>query len=297
MAVNPVEKLLLGAVFFFFASGLLSAQTPDPVNCTGYPEPRMFLESQSWWTQTPGRQGNNFGHIHVGTCFPYKQRVSGIVNFDLRVIIHDNPGTAYLLRVMTEDSVLYQKSISLKCPVPGSCTFWFPISADTAKASHDGRNELRMSVKLKEPDGKVMFNSSGWQVYLENGKALRDYRSSDMTEARGWYTDVEYTNARLDSDIPRSSVSGLWTFKVSLKPGSGGLPVTYHRVILDPNFHEGIPGTTVKQGTGPYSGTITIDTRKLANGKHKLVLKSDAADSASGSTNSGLLVVPFSVRN
>ena len=45
------------------------AQTlPDSLTCEGYPEPRVFLESQSWWVDAhrpyPGAQ------IHWGTCFP-----------------------------------------------------------------------------------------------------------------------------------------------------------------------------------------------------------------------------------
>ena len=45
------------------------AQTlPDSLSCEGYPEPRVFLESQSWWVDAhrpyPGAQ------IHWGTCFP-----------------------------------------------------------------------------------------------------------------------------------------------------------------------------------------------------------------------------------
>ena len=33
------------------------------------------------------------GHIHVGTCFPHAQKIAGVVRFDVRVIMHNNPGT------------------------------------------------------------------------------------------------------------------------------------------------------------------------------------------------------------
>jgi hypothetical protein len=275
----------------------VSASDPsDPLDCASYPEPRIFLESQAWWTRTPGKSGTNFGHVHVGTCFPYKQTISGVVRFDLRVILHDNPGKAYLLRLGTEDRLLYQSDIDFSCPSPGTCTKWYTVLVDTRGASHDGRNEFRITVKVREPDGNVMFNSSGWQAYLENGKSSSDYRSSDQTEARGWYTGVGYANARFTSDLPLVPVSGDWNFEVGLRPGSGGIPVTYHSVLLDPDFHHGNPGISIKEGSGSYVGAISIDTRKLANGKHKLLLRTNA-DAETGSTNSGILVIPFTVAN
>jgi hypothetical protein len=179
----------------------------------------------------------------------------------------------------------------------GTCTFWFHASIDTTKATSDGRKELRIHAHVKEPDGKEMLVTNGWQLYLANGdRPVSDYRSADVTTARGWYTDVGYTNATLKSDLPLAPVSGVWSFKVSLQPGSGGIPVTHHVVLLDANFHAGIPGTVLKEGASAWSGTITLDTRTLVNGPHKLILRADANASA-GSTNSGVLVIPFTVQN
>jgi hypothetical protein len=92
------------------------------------------------------------------------------------------------------------------------------------------------------------------------------------------------------------AVSGVWKFNVDLKPGAGGIPVTSHTVAVDPNHHQGQPGWVVKSGGGEYVGSVSIDTRQLANGSHRLMLKADAAAS-SGSTNSGILVLFFNVQN
>src|SRR4051794_21487387 len=55
--------------------------SPNPVTCEGYPEKRVYLEAQSWWEAQPGPPGHpgtgQQGHIHVGTCFPLYQKLSG----------------------------------------------------------------------------------------------------------------------------------------------------------------------------------------------------------------------------
>ena len=53
-------------------AGIGSAPAADR-DCSVYSEPRIFLEAQSWWQQTPGAPGTDFGHVHVGTCFSYQR--------------------------------------------------------------------------------------------------------------------------------------------------------------------------------------------------------------------------------
>ena len=59
----------------------------QPPDCSGYPEARVFLESQAWWwlsNKTDRVQtGDDFGHVHIGTCFPHAQTISGDVEFDV----------------------------------------------------------------------------------------------------------------------------------------------------------------------------------------------------------------------
>lgn len=270
----------------------------DRVNCTGYPQPRVFLESQAWWLTTPGRNGTDNGHIHIGTCFPYAQNILGPIVFDIQVILHDNPGEVHvvLVDVMTDGGVTNLVNLPVSYTCDGTCEFWVHVTADTTRLPYDGRQEFRFRAKVDEPDGKEMFPTTGWQAYVRNGRTNNDYRSSDLTIARGWYTGAGYANAQLNTTLPTSPVSGIWTFNVKLAPGSGGIPVTYHHVLLDANFHAGIPGTVLREGTGEFSGNISLDTRTLSNGPHKLLLKADA-DESSGSTNSGVLVIRFNVQN
>src|SRR5918999_4217295 len=73
--------LLLVVAFLGFAPPNASA-APDPVSCAGYPEPRVFLESQAWWRGTPAGD-TEIRHVHSGACFPYRQVLEGRVTFDV----------------------------------------------------------------------------------------------------------------------------------------------------------------------------------------------------------------------
>lgn len=281
-----------------------AASGPNPRTCEGYPEKRVFLESQSWWTRTPGRSGTDFGHVHLGTCFPWAQQLSGTVTFDVRVILHDNPGRVYNVSTgaLTGRGGTGPTGVNpqFTCDAGGTdphqtCERWVRLTLDTRRAPADGRAEFRFHVDTREPDGKRNLVSTGWQAYLRNGKPVSDYRSSDGTIARGWYEGSGYENASI-RELPTAPVRGVWRPYVRLNPGAGGIPVTAHSVHVDPNFHAGNPGLVVKQGPGPFRGALAIDTTRLANGPHRLLLKSDA-DASSGSTLSGALMITFEVAN
>lgn len=270
----------------------------DGKNCTGYPTKRVFLESQAWWYRTPGQTGTDHGHIHIGTCFPHAQKIHGVVRFDVRVIMHNNPGTLTHVNIGIDGEWGGVRSVALtpkwNC-AQATCTRWFRTFVDTRKAQRDGRQEFRFRAQVKEPDGKEMIASTGWLAYLQNGKPIQHYRSGWSAEARGWYTNTGYANAKIES-MPIAAVHGIWSPKVRMTAGSGGIPVTSYRAVLDPDFHAGKPGTTLRSGAGSFHGALRIDTRKLRNGKHKLVLIADA-NASTGSTNRGILVVPFTVQN
>ncbi len=43
----------------------------------GYPEPRVYMESQHWFT-SPGKDiDRDSKHTHIGACVPHGQTVSG----------------------------------------------------------------------------------------------------------------------------------------------------------------------------------------------------------------------------
>lgn len=278
----------------------LPAAAPADVR-RSYPERRWYLQSQSWW-RPQGEQGVG-EHVHVEAAVPIGQTVSGTLTFDIRVQLHEQPaGTKVNYVRCIDDRGVQLFKIDTRTLIvansEGNADVWLKgVKIDTTRQTN-GRREYRFTANIgsKPGDGARQFQSTGWCWWVKNGTASNvNGRSDTFHEARGWYTDFDYTNARFESLFPFNPVSGIWTFKVALKPGSGGEPVTAHMVTIDPDFHHDHPGTTIKQGSGKYEGNVTINTASLSNGVHRLVLIAHA--DKDGKRNSGVLVIPIVVRN
>jgi hypothetical protein len=310
LQLRRARSRVLGALVLILALSPLSGAPPagaaaDPLTCAGYPQKRAFLDSQAWWMRTPGQNGTDFGHVHVGTCFPAGQTISGAVHFDVKLVIHDNPGTLTKLRIQIFNSGAPDPVLTVPlgygCPVPGTCTFWVPVDVNTALAS-DGCQEFRFQAWVHEPDGNDLIATDGWRAVLANGRSTSSYCTSDgrgvnYAEGRGWYTNFGYEIGRLDDPFPWAPVSGVWSPKVKTAAGSGGISPTHHLVTIDPDFHSGNNGIVLIDGQGSFGATrLAIDTTKLTNGLHRLVLRTDAATSK-GSTLSGIMAIPFTVQN
>jgi hypothetical protein len=148
-----------------------------------------------------------------------------------------------------------------------------------------GRREWRWTANVpRNSEGNRHFQSTGWQLCVRACTPNETYRAGPWTEARGWYDDGHgYQNARFFSKLPYAPLSGLWTFRVRLvQSGVGG-------VFIDPDFHAGNQG--IKIASGGYDGNLTIDTRTLSNGIHRLVLV------ASDNQSAGVQVIEFRVAN
>jgi hypothetical protein len=283
-----------------------AAATPNPLTCAGYPEPRVFLESQTWWIQTPGKTGTTFGHMHVGACLPTERTVSGVVGIDVRIILHDNPGEFdYWNPVLVSDtqelSLTHVTDLhGLTCP-SGTCVGWSHADVDTRQLDYDGRQELRIRAYTNTPDGNIMHSSINAFLDLANGKTVNPLDRRAYQRGKGWYTGSGYCEASFLSAVPYGPVSGTWspTVLIADHGAADDLAVTHHTIRIDPDFHATPPkpGTIISDGAGQLAATtLSIDTRTLANGAHKLHLRADC-DDPRGSTNSGVLVVPFTVDN
>jgi hypothetical protein len=278
---------------------------PDRLTCTGYPEPRIFVESQSWWMQTPGANGTQFGHMHVGACMPYHQTLTGIVGIDVRIILHDNPGTfdyvnPVLVSNSQELSLPHVLTLNgLTCP-EGTCTSWVHLDVDTRLIVNDGLEELRVRAYTVEPDGNIMHSSINTVAYFDNGYPLSNLDRRAYQRGKGWYTGAGYCESDVLSDLPVGPVSGTWMPQLQIVDhgAADDRPVTHSSVRLDPDFHATpiVPGTVLIDASVPWTGSVAIDTTTLTNGRHRLVLRADC-DDPRGSTNSGVLVVFFTVAN
>jgi hypothetical protein len=83
----------------------------------------------------PGATGTDFGHVHVGTCFPYLLDVGDSVAFDIQVKLHDNPGRRYQVDVQAFNDaygvkVLTSTDPGFTCPT-GDGTLTYHLDAPT----------------------------------------------------------------------------------------------------------------------------------------------------------------------
>ena len=90
-------------------------------------------------------------------------------------------------------------------------------------------------------------------------------------------------------------MKGIWTPHVFT--WAAGTPITEYEVLIDPNIHGLDRGIVVAEGVGSLFRNLSIDTTKLglANGTHRLFFR--AGSKVAKGTNSGVLVIPFTVQN
>jgi len=157
---------------------LPTSAAPDPVNCTGYPEPRVFVESQDWWEPIPVLGG--VGHIHQGMCFPVGQTVSGNVRFDMRVTFHNNKGTLTRLKMQDDHSTdHWVEHLSFVPSNAMTSTFWRTVVLDTTKMP-DGVRLFRWYAEITQANGNEQLARAAWPLDVENGKA--DSNGADPTQ-------------------------------------------------------------------------------------------------------------------
>jgi len=295
------SALALAAAMLFGAPATALAGTPagpDPLTCEGYPEQRVFLESQSWWSDE--RQPFPGAHIHLGTCFPLLQEISGVVHFDVRVILHHDPGEVNLLRVQIFDNgenPVYAEPLSWRCP-EGTCEQWFPIDIDTSTRPYDGRWEFRFTANVPvTPEGpnsgNRQYQTTRWAAILRNGKPVRDGQGIDRVGAAGWYTNSGYANVFIRHDdaleAAFGTVCGVWVPEIRAE-------MSRLVVAVDAANHGHDPGVVFYDGPGnDVWRAVELDTTTLADGPHKLFLRTD--DPGSNGTSSGIFVLPFVVSN
>jgi hypothetical protein len=299
--------------------GLLgvAAQPAQPaVKCAGappdyphmrYPERRVFLESQAWWTKgTPDAETSGEAHhVHLGLCFP-QGRVArfraGKIRWDFRILFHHMQG----YRATQLRGGWFDRGLGRTCRHE-HCQWYVTAYGSTRYPTFPqtrGRKELRPKVRIKTPDGFEMFQSAGWQLILRRGRRIVNDRPTNAAIGRGWYTKFGYANVGMRNyTAPGLRVSGTWwTPRVTATPGASGSAVTSHLFTVDPDFHmqPADRGTVIRQGRGTFEGRLRIDTTKLSNGLHKLVMIAHARHingRAPDGTNSGIEVLPFWVRN
>lgn len=302
-----------------------------PADSTVYAETRQFVDTQSWWVpdvDQPNNATTNHGHVHLGACIPERETISsGNLTVNVRVILHDNPGKANYVSMVfitansetvAQKCYLRASAADFTCPGPsstgggdfvcnGTCERWLTFSRPISAFKNSGLQEIHLRAFVPEPDSKEMRASVNWQTDIRNGKSQSNTSRYPFLRGKGWYTHAGYCEASVRSvPIPDTPVSGIWKPVVGLTTHpNDSLPATHSFISIDPDFHA-MPanrGTVLWDAAGPYgtepfgAAPISIDTRTLSNGVHKLHLRTSCRDDTLHSTNSGVTVIPFTVVN
>jgi hypothetical protein len=260
------------------------------------------MSSQSWWQraagdgtvvfpQTLGPDGVG-GHLHVETCFPVNRRVDGRVHFDVMVASHQGftgrgdkldiglaPGGDSMAQVPIPDPVCG--------PKPAKCMTHVAIDIDTGRLP-SGLHSLRFRVlKTEHPNGERQFVGTEWPLFVRANPG-----SPGEVGGKGWYTGVDYANARIRGGLPDGPQSGVFTFDAYAK--GDHVVATYAHV--DARFGDDDQGTIVARQPGEYRGPVSFDTRRFTNGWHCLSVRVDTGV-GNGGVNTGILEVPLLIDN
>jgi hypothetical protein len=257
------------------------------------------------------------------------QTVSGEMTLRVRSVMHHNPGSYDQLAIVLWDNdwrnpnhgdctpraltcIRFQPDRTLNsCEASGgnrvnhhTCVWTDDLTFDTSIYPYDGWQQLRVRSIIEHRstrnpnETEIGRTSTGLHLYFDNnnGRTRNVYMDPNVVESRGWYTGTGYATTNIQN-MPTSPVSGIWRPEVEMTPGSDGINLTTHIATLNPNFHNNDGGDVIRVGNGQFRGQLEIDTRRLPDGWHKLVLKANQFHHETGSTNSAVGVYGFEVRN
>lgn len=283
---------------------------PDWV--TTCPSTTVPFETQAWWME-------DFGHIHVGFCAPFGQKISGNYTFKVRLILHGNPGTLTMLQAQIDSSSYGGQTakVNVTCPKTDTCGWDREVTARTNEFPNDGWHTMRIRGVVREPDGKELVATTFIPVYLNNGKPVQNHPDADISDrtsdrydyvaGRGWYTERNYIwSVIFAPPYANKTVNGTWAVRMRPMATTNPLPISRFIVKLD--------ATHSAAGTVAYDSTenstkavnLNIDTKKLGNGWHSLLARTESANqpntncsgcSGKPQTQAGVTKIWFNVKN
>lgn len=277
--------------------------------------PCIPLESQAWWSDSETDTDGDTTHVHSGVCVPLASGsnppiISGTVSFTITSKLHNAHG--WMLRYARIQAASDQRGNATIATVQPrtvceshDCTFTNTLTINTDNLA-TGTHEFRFHSEIGEHAwlDPQLLATNGYQICVRSCSGVTP-QATDHPEGRGWYQDGEeigYVVSRfyLDEFPWRNGVdraiSGTWCPQLRTHQGAGNEPIERSRVVLDPDFHAGNSGTSLLDRTGEFYNRLCIDTTRLTNGVHKLVLISYSSATFPGQLW-GILVVPFTVNN
>lgn len=323
--------LLLAAVASLIVVGLAAQAEPDPETCEGYPEPRTFMENQTWVEPQPADPDNPHpgdgeqGHIHISTCFPLYQTVTtDTIEFDVRVQLHNVPGSPIWFKMQAyklgDAPGVFLRGTDMGLPAGcdvTDCDEWFHVEYPLSTIDSSGWADFHLLYAVQMDNGDKWYNVNRWPLYVENGQPVDSTPMSSFdVDTVGGDTWIENTGSQYSETYVRRAdypwdettgeltpLSGTWNLDATFC--CDHVATTTGLATIDPNLHADPVdiGTVIYDGPADKNVPLSIDTTTLANGEHKLLLSAcnpevTPPDGEPPSlTNCGVLVVPFLVDN
>jgi hypothetical protein len=191
-----------------------------------------------------------------------------------------------------------------RCPT-SDCSRWIHMEFPLRDVERSGWMPFLFKVNAFMADGSHWHTLTGWQANVQNGKPPLG-TGTPWLRVRGdtWLENTtpggsKYSTANIDkAEFPWNATtgepipkSGIWRPTVFFQGKKFG------QVLIDPALHANPPNLGWEVYKGPYLWrTLTIDTTRLTNGKHRMLLIS-CHNHDSGRENCGVLAVPFIVQN
>ncbi|KAI8473243.1 MAG: hypothetical protein J3K34DRAFT_519093 [Monoraphidium minutum] len=274
---------------------LLAAQSEPPVqqvldapyNCSGWPQRRIYIESQAWYTRPGGDVTRDSARIMVGACVPHRQKIWGDLTLhilvqkfhfpddltaaapvDIRVNFSSMLGPKMRSRYKVTSKAL--RSAAWQCAGVGPlCRAVLPITIKTYTGS-----VLRASI----PDGFSKMTLVALTRSMSDGRAARllearidtylvvDNRGTQSLPSQALgieqmaVSDFPWgqTHADLRSDMPTTAIKGTWSFDVKhfiYFRARRSSNVTSMLVSVDPDW----------TGAGvPYAGRVVFENTPAA---------------------------------
>lgn len=292
------------ALIALLALPVTAAAEPDPTTCSGYPQPRVGVEIQSWWQDRsseafPGR------HIHIFTCWPTGV-VSGTLGLDLRIQTHAQPTGNYFKRLRATDgggSNVFPVQTSGFTPLDdaGNMVQWIHKDINTSSLS-TGLHEIRLAGYVRQtrstPSTSDDFDqlvSSDLPLFVRSmsgGATSRDY-----VEARSWYPSFNYTNERYRNRLSDWLQPKTGSFVARFQCASpSGVDGKRQVIAVDPSYHDLNLGAVLFDKAG--EGYADVIVPALPTGAHKIVARCEGGPySLNGhdGTSTGVLAINFTV--
>ncbi len=313
------------------------AGAPADAPQTMYPEKRYYLETQAWWTPMPGHTmdepfQDRTGHIHVSTCVPLYQTVSGgKLHLDMKWQEHMMQGVngqgaplplSFIVNIEGIFDGVNLRNIGLW---PGTacttmqCQGWVSVDFDYSKAP-SGWGNLNTFIQDFFTDCaagqqcRQLRTLNHWPVNFVTSNPPVSNTSvlapDAYTGGESWFTQEDGGSAYARAFVQRPEISKLWNIDTGqLVPKSGVFHITIsgekdgNRALIDPALHAMPPVLgTVVMDEPPATGALAykkydlaIDTTKLTDGVHRLFFQ-NIYKRPSGE-QSGVIVLPFLVAN